>query len=692
MTTAFRPAAALPPSAASEVSGGDPLRPGGADVAIAALKETRAGRPSTAPEVDRRIDGARQARRALLREQALAYAEACRREGLWREAVRGWTDALELFDENDPARVGLQKRIRGALRRHRLRRALVWGFPVSALALILGVSAHRVVADRDGSRRREADAKLGAAAAAEREGDLDRAVAGYLAVAAGYPGTDAAGTARDRMERAKRFAESSARDLEAGARAIREEKFAAAREPLERVLRQTAFAATAPCREAERLMPWARHGDALRQARQALEAGRFAEAEDRFRRVLDDTAWPSVEIADRARDGLRTAAFGRWSEEGKRFLDAGRPAEARDALARANALAPEVGRAPVDLAPFDEAARRQEELDAAVARLDGLRRLCRRDFAGAAERLAEAARRRPEDRTAIALLAVARAGRFPEGMVLVPGGPAIVGSLDALDGQTPPDALDEMPPQAADLAPYFIDRTEVTRETYARFVAATRHAPPPSWNGTRPSPGRESYPVVDVSWDDATAFAAWAGKRLPTEEEWEAAARAAPIAEQPVTRETLMAADAARRELEAQLRALSSLQYGAELKAAAAKVPFPRRYPWGDAWDPRACPLGKDARLVGASPVGAGALGVVDMAGNVWEWTASAYLPYRASMAGPPFREDHRVIRGGSWRGTRYDVRCANRAAYNPGSRFDDVGFRCAAGPEEAVKLMGPSR
>jgi formylglycine-generating enzyme required for sulfatase activity/serine/threonine protein kinase len=172
---------------------------------------------------------------------------------------------------------------------------------------------------------------------------------------------------------------------------------------------------------------------------------------------------------------------------------------------------------------------------------------------------------------------------------------------------------------------FFMDLHEVSNARYAAFVKATGHPPPRHWRGGKPPAGKESHPVVFVSLTDAQAYAKWAGKRLPTEMEWEKAARGTDG----------------------------------------------RSWPWGDRFIADVANF-KDAGKgntvpVGSYPRGKSPYGVLDMAGNVWEW---AVRP--GSKKG--------VIRGGSWEsaGTS-EGRCVYFVDKDPGTRKPDIGFRCVS-------------
>ena len=263
-------------------------------------------------------------------------------------------------------------------------------------------------------------------------------------------------------------------------------------------------------------------------------------------------------------------------------------------------------------------------------------------------------------------------GRMVESdMVDVPAGPYTIGS----DSHEPYD--NEHPSHQAELAAFRIDRFPVSNGEYIRFIADGGYEREELWSTDgwewksifgieapeywTHSDGRWStrrfghvlpvdprLPVSQVSWFEAEAYARWAGKRLPTELEWEVAAAWDP---------------------------------------AAARC---RRYPWGD--DPPTRELANlDQRLlspapVGAYPGGASALGCEQMLGDVWEWTSSDFLPYPGFEAFPYseysvpfFGSEFKVLRGGSW-ATR--PRVARNTFRNWDSRLKRqifAGFRCAA-------------
>ncbi len=266
-------------------------------------------------------------------------------------------------------------------------------------------------------------------------------------------------------------------------------------------------------------------------------------------------------------------------------------------------------------------------------------------------------------------------------MALVPGGEfwmginleGAIGAVgDCKDAGVAPTACAalverEMPGHRVVLDAYLIDRHEVTSAQFDRFVAATGHVTTAEREGTgwvsryvetewrwtavpgaswRAPDGTETaapgdHPVVQVSWLDGDAYCRWAGKRLPTEAEWEKAAR------------------------------------GTDGRA----------YPWGDTWN--AAMITDDPsvqrRPVGALPDGASPFQVHGMAGNVAEWVADWFDKqyYEGSPAANPpgpSAGQYRVVRGGSWNHSRFYLRTTYRGREAPDSRDNRVGFRCARG------------
>ena len=233
--------------------------------------------------------------------------------------------------------------------------------------------------------------------------------------------------------------------------------------------------------------------------------------------------------------------------------------------------------------------------------------------------------------------------------VLVDGGPFVMGTDD-------PWAYDnERPAHTVDLPPFLIDTAPVANAAFAEFVRDTGAEPPLFWSPDCAARTRFGWveevppdePVQHVTWHQAAAFAAWAGKRLPTEAEWEKAASWDP--------------------------------------AAGAK----RRYPWGDQPpDATRANLGQRhfrPAPVGAYPAGVSAYGCHQMLGDVWEWTVSdlAGYPGFRSFPYPEYSEaffgpEYKVLRGGSWAVDPLAARTTFRNWDYPVRRQIFAGFRCA--------------
>lgn len=209
-------------------------------------------------------------------------------------------------------------------------------------------------------------------------------------------------------------------------------------------------------------------------------------------------------------------------------------------------------------------------------------------------------------------------GNIPAGMVLVPGGPFIRGA----SGRAP----DEAPQAELDVPSFYIDKYEVTNAEF-KEVFLDHEFPE----------GRENFPVAGVTWNQAVDYAKAVGKRLPTEQEWEKAAR------------------------------------------GTAGLEFP----WGNEFDPAVCntkvsevggPVERGKYIEGLSPYGC-----VDMAGNVYEWTQDWYQAYEGNTdVTKDYGQIFRVLRGGSYQSDRFDVRCAKRHFDKISTARADYGFRCA--------------
>lgn len=255
-------------------------------------------------------------------------------------------------------------------------------------------------------------------------------------------------------------------------------------------------------------------------------------------------------------------------------------------------------------------------------------------------------------------------------MLCVPGGGYLMGNSGVGDDAACGYAR-EHPQHPVEVPTFWISKCEVTRGQFNQFIAAGGYGNPSYWSGegwswklsvNRTQPGywsnpaiwqdrpfpqiptlsftqTDSYPVVGVSYYEAEAFCRWAGGRLPTEAEWEKAAR---------------------------------------------WDGTPRIYPWGNAMDKTRCNDWYDPTYKGyqTGPVtsfssGASPYGCLGMAGNVWEWTQDWHKSYPGSSSSFDKTGSARSLRGGGWYGV-YGNRCASRWFLYPGSTRNDVGFRLA--------------
>ena len=216
---------------------------------------------------------------------------------------------------------------------------------------------------------------------------------------------------------------------------------------------------------------------------------------------------------------------------------------------------------------------------------------------------------------------------------LIPRGAFIMGS----------ELFDERPRHEHDLPDYYLSVYPVTNAQYDLFIAKSGYEGSDEWREYA-GPGKEQHPVVKVSWFDATAYCQWAGLRLPTEPEWEKGARGTDG----------------------------------------------REYPWGEEWDGSLCRNSvDDDEEQGVCDVelfeaGASPNGLLQMAGNVWEWCANVYREdlYQAFQQGqlnPPLEGEKGVLRGGGWEDVdEFFYRCATRLPNVRTLRHYQAGFRPA--------------
>lgn len=268
-----------------------------------------------------------------------------------------------------------------------------------------------------------------------------------------------------------------------------------------------------------------------------------------------------------------------------------------------------------------------------------------------------------------------------EGMALVPEGWFEMGSSRGGDP-------DERPVRRVWLDAYYIDKCEVRVRDYEAFVEATGHRSLPDWVHEY-APGGD-YPVVGVSWEDAAAYAAWAGKQLPTEAQWERAARGDSGTPYPWGDEPLYGSSRLRGQLRSLplVRRLSWTKEAARANFCDANCPlFWREVNVDDGYAFTA--------PVGSYEKGKSILGTYDMLGNVWEWTRDAYESdyYEKAPDRNPFNSaaaELKTVRGGGWRDDKNVLRVTDRRAFQPDTSLDRLGFRCvrpASAPSASLLL-----
>jgi formylglycine-generating enzyme required for sulfatase activity len=325
-----------------------------------------------------------------------------------------------------------------------------------------------------------------------------------------------------------------------------------------------------------------------------------------------------------ARDAWVALAASAGLEPGSQVLDGGQRLVDADGLLEAgnfSAAIPELHQASQSFRTAIDEGR--HELAARRAAFEAERR------SGQADRLARAAH---ETTGGEPLPPVSASDRADVKLVTIPGGGFLYG-CNGDGGRACPSS--EPVSQRAEVAAFKIDRTEVRVSEYRHCVDEGACAPPAVASGCNWStPGRGDHPINCIDWDQAAAYCGWVGKRLPTEQEWEKAARGTDG----------------------------------------------RIYPWGNegpSCDVAVMSAGSGAGCGGAStaPVGSrdrgrSPYGLFDMAGNVYEWTGSLY----ESGGGA------RVLRGGSWKNDGDAIRTSHREGALPNLRDASVGFRCAQG------------
>jgi iron(II)-dependent oxidoreductase len=235
--------------------------------------------------------------------------------------------------------------------------------------------------------------------------------------------------------------------------------------------------------------------------------------------------------------------------------------------------------------------------------------------------------------------AQSRLGDGPNEMVLIPAGKFIRGTNERL--------ADEGPQHEVELPAFYIDKFEVTNLQYKKYIDSAGRRAPEHFEARMYPEGKADHPVTFVDWYDAKRYCEWAGKRLPTDMEWETAARGADG---------------------------RTFPWGNEFQMQAANTPVR----WGE------LKMEGDTAPVGSFEAGVSPFGLYDMSGNVWEWTASWYMQYPGNTRETEnYGKKYRTLKGGSWWDCSF-YQCGisapvyNRSFFSPKVKNSSFGFRCA--------------
>ncbi|WP_411029738.1 formylglycine-generating enzyme family protein [Spongiimicrobium sp. 3-5] len=275
---------------------------------------------------------------------------------------------------------------------------------------------------------------------------------------------------------------------------------------------------------------------------------------------------------------------------------------------------------------------------------------------------------------AISSISTCQTKHAPAGMVFIPGGSFMMGDANGQDM--------EKPVHAVEVSPFYMDTHEVTIAEFRKFVAATNYVtdaeknnggytwggeewvmkPGINWRfdemGNLHTPKKDNHPVTHLSWNDANAYAQWVGKRLPTEAEWEYAARGGS---------------------KGYRYAWGNESLGAEVVANVSDenlIKVVTKWPYTK---------GYDDGYTFSAPVGSfkpNVFGLYDMSGNAWEWCQDYFDPDYYSRSGEkdPINKqpsERRVLRGNSWDGRPGLMRCSRRTSDEQSNSYVDTGFRC---------------